>query len=63
MGRIVGAINKSESSLPHYATLPTAERIIFLANLIVDRIISDQNDGKKLEKEAKRRNYGKPIQT
>lgn len=48
MARTNGAKNKKEYRLPHYASLPTKERITFLANLIVDHIEADQQSGKKL---------------
>lgn len=50
MGRTKGAKNKSTEVLPHYASLPTEERIKFLATLIVDRINADQQSGGKLYK-------------
>lgn len=53
MGRTKGAKNKSKDVLPHYASLPTEERIKFLATLIVDRINADQQSGGKLYKGIK----------
>ncbi len=48
MGRTKGSKNKSQEQLPHYAQLPPEERIEFVAALIVDRILEDQQQGSKL---------------
>lgn len=50
MARPKGSKNKNSSALPAYAVLTTEERINLLANLIVDRIIEDQQCGNKLLK-------------
>jgi hypothetical protein len=50
MGRTKGAKNKNSGEVPIYSTLPIEERIFVLANLIVDRIIEDQTNGKELLK-------------
>lgn len=47
MGRLKGSKNKNSGEVPIYSTLPAEERIFVLANLIVDRIVEDQTDGKK----------------
>lgn len=61
MGRTKGSKNKSQEHLPHYAQLPPGERIEFLAALIVDRILEDQQQGGKLLKTQPRWNYVRPT--
>ena len=49
MGRIKGTENKvklSESGRPFTSTLPIEERLKILANLVIDRILEDQQYGK-----------------
>ncbi len=53
MARTKGAKNKNSSELPAFFDLPTEERIIVIANLIVDRVIEDQQNGKKLERQMR----------
>ncbi len=48
--RTIGSKNKNPDLLPHYASLPLEERVKFLANLMVERIQADQQDGGKLLK-------------
>jgi len=48
MGRLKGSTNTNSSSTPVTMTLTPAERIQFLANLIVDRIIADQHKSSPL---------------
>lgn len=48
MGRLKGSINKTSSERPIASTLSPSERIQFLANLIIDRMIEDQNNGAAL---------------
>lgn len=50
MARLKGSKNKKSSSetRPFTSNLSTEERIRFLANIIVDRIIEDQNKGRIL---------------
>ena len=43
MGRLKGIINSNSSSIPDTLTFTPKERIQFLANLIIDRIIEDQH--------------------
>jgi hypothetical protein len=50
MGRTKGSINKDPSTVPATVFLSTEERIEFLANLIVDRIIEDQTNDDELFK-------------
>ncbi len=48
MGRVKGSKNivkVSESGRPFTSTLPLEERLKIIANLIVDRIIEEQNNG------------------
>ena len=54
MARTKGSKNKSSGVLPHYATLAPKERVSFLANLIVDVILSDQQNGGVLFKKVAR---------
>lgn len=42
MARIKGSPNKQQSPPPITVTLTTDERITYLANLIIDRILEDQ---------------------
>jgi hypothetical protein len=48
MGRLKGSRNKNSAEVPIYTALPTEDRIILLANLIVDQIYEDQANGAKL---------------
>jgi len=41
MARTKGSKNKNSSALPSYVALPARERIMILANLIVDKIYED----------------------
>ncbi len=50
MGRIKGSTNKTSTSRVIASTLSPSERVQFIANLIIDRIIKDQNNGKPLLK-------------
>ena len=50
MSRVKGTKNKKSSEPPIASKLSTEERIKFLANLIIDRIIEDQNTSKVLYK-------------
>lgn len=51
MARTKGSKNKNSAAMPMYTALPTEDRIILLANLIVDRITEDQASGAPLLKE------------
>lgn len=44
MARPKGSKNKN-TEIPEYTALPTKDRIVILANLIVDRIAEDQKAG------------------
>ena len=57
MGRTKGARNKTKSGEIEYSQLPTSERISLLANLMVERILIDQQSGSKLLKRVSRSNY------
>ena len=48
MARLKGSKNKNSSALPEYSLLTSDQRIEVLANMIVDRILEDQNSGEKL---------------
>jgi len=48
MGRVKGSINKNSNIRPLTSSLSTHERIKFLANLIIDRILDDQRNGNEL---------------
>lgn len=48
MGRLKGSTNINSSSTPITFTLKPTERIEYLANLIIDQIIKDQNHGTPL---------------
>lgn len=50
MGRLKGSTNINSSSTPVTLTLKPSERISFLANLIIDRIIEDQRKGSSIVK-------------
>ena len=50
MARQKGSKNKNLSVQPETISLSIEERIDFLANIIVDRIMDDQSDGQKLLK-------------
>lgn len=58
MGRTKGAQNK-QTSLPHYSSLSTEERLKFIANLIVDRIEADQQSDKRILKGIEGKAYAK----
>ena len=48
MGRLKGSKNKKSAAVPMYTALSTEDRITLLANLIVDQIYEDQENGAKL---------------
>ena len=48
MARIKGSKNKNSAEVPMYTSLPTEEKLFVLANLIIDRIVEDQQTGGKL---------------
>ena len=50
MARLKGSTNKKISSQPATVALSIEGRLEFLANIIVDRIMEDQNSGQKLFK-------------
>lgn len=45
MSRLKGSKNSSANSRPFASTLSPEERIRFLANIIVDKILEDQKNG------------------
>ena len=54
MGRLKGSKNKENMVTVSTSSMSSADRIKFLANLIIDRIIYDQSNGKVLFKEITR---------
>lgn len=50
MSRPKGSKNKNVVASPPSLAMPTEEKVTFLANLIVDRILEDQKSGKLLGK-------------
>lgn len=50
MARLKGSKNKISTIRPSTSCLSTQERIRFLANLIIDRILEDQRNGQTLLK-------------
>ena len=50
MARLEGSKNNNISAQPVTISLSVEERLEFLANIIVDRIMDDQSDGQKLQK-------------
>lgn len=45
MGRLKGSLNKNSQSRPIASSLSPQERIRFLANLIIEKILEDQKNG------------------
>lgn len=50
MSRPKGSKNKNSAAVPVYSTFSVEERIVVIANLIVDRILEDQTTNKKILK-------------
>jgi len=48
MARTKGSKNKNSAEVPMYTSLPTEEKLFVLTNLIIDRIVEDQQTGGKL---------------
>lgn len=57
MGRLKGSRNKSNTIRPQTSALSTEDRLRIFANLVIDKIIEDQNSGKML---FRRISNGKP---
>ncbi len=51
MGRLKGSVNKISSKRPKTSSLSSEDRIKFLANIIIDRILEDQKNGQPLYKQ------------
>jgi hypothetical protein len=51
MGRTKGSKNKNTAEMPMYTALPTEERLFVVTNLIVNRIVEDQQTGAMLLKQ------------
>lgn len=57
---MINAINsksKDKSGQPLYTALSTEERLVVVANLIVDHILADQNSDSKLLKKLMRQDH------
>lgn len=50
MGRLKGSLNNKSNVRPVVSTLSPQERILYLANLIIDKIIEDQKNGQEILK-------------
>lgn len=50
MGRLKGSLNNKSKVRPVASTMSPQERIRFLANLIIDKIIEDQKNGQEILK-------------
>lgn len=48
MGRIKGSLNKKSAQRPITSTLNPEERVLFIANLIIDRILEDKRNNTPL---------------
>jgi hypothetical protein len=57
MGRLKGSTNKISGIRPKTSLLSSEERIKFLANIIIDRIVDDQKNGEPLLNKIKEK-YG-----
>jgi hypothetical protein len=57
MGRPKGSINKTSGIRPKTSLLSSEERIKFLANIIIDRIVEDEKNGQPLLNKIKEK-YG-----
>ena len=57
MGRLKGSLNKTSGIRPKTSLLSSEERIKFLANIIIDRIVDDQKNGEPLLNKIKEK-YG-----
>jgi len=57
MGRLKGSTNKISCIRPKTSLLSSEERIKFLANIIIDRIVEDQKNGLPLLNKIKEK-YG-----
>jgi PII-like signaling protein len=45
MARLRGSKNKNSGEVPVYMAMSTQERVLVLANMIVDRVMEDQATG------------------
>ncbi len=48
MARPKGSKNRNSSALPGYAAFSTQQKLLVLANLIVDRIMKDQRNNNQI---------------
>lgn len=58
MGRTKGSLNRQPATLSPYSLLKPEARVNLLANLIVDKILQDQNNQQKLLRKIKRLSDG-----
>lgn len=63
MARTKGSKNKDVSIRPATSTLTTDERLMLIANLIVDRIMHDKDNGNVILKKARSNLYAKQFNT
>jgi len=61
MARTKGSTNKNSPTVPDTVLFTTEQRIEFLANLIVDRVLEDKANGQKLLKRIGGRHDARPI--
>jgi hypothetical protein len=57
MNNTIGSKSKGKTGQPLYTALSTEERLVVVANLIVDRILADQNSDSKLLKKLMRQDH------
>ena len=58
MGRLKGILNKISTIRPSASNLSTEERIRFIANILIDKIVEDQRNGKVIYKKICFKKYG-----
>ena len=58
MSRPKGSKNRNSSAPPEYTTLSVEERLVVIANLIVDRIVEDQQHGSPLLEQLTAAHHG-----
>jgi hypothetical protein len=63
MARTKGSTNKEPQRVPETVQLTTEQRLEFLANLITDRILEDQNKGQHLLRNIRSSNVPRTTTT
>ena len=63
MGRLKGSKNKTSELRPITSSLSSQERINLIANLIIEKIKEDQNNGCPLLKRLTQSAYGLPAKS